>query len=101
MLETLAVLANRKNKIAALTETGVDKMPDPVWFQAVLLEALKASGRTRQIVWVMLWRNESKDHFFSTFPGHTNVEDFKQFKADPFTLFLSDLPEIYQVQAED
>lgn len=96
MLETLAVLAEEKNKIAALTETGVNKMPDPDWFQEVLLKALKASDRTRRIAWVLLWRNESTRHFFSTYPDHTNAEGFRKFKEDPFTVFLSDLPDMYK-----
>jgi len=95
-LETLADLADEKGKIAALSETGVNKMPDPNWFQDVLLKALKTNDRTRQIVWVLLWRNESTRHFFSTYPDHTSAEDFRKFKADPFTVFLSDLPDMYK-----
>lgn len=95
-LEILAALAEEKGKIAALTETGVNQMPDPAWFTQVLLRALTANEQTRRVVWVTLWRNDNPDHFFSTHPQHAAAEDFKLFYADPFTLFLSDLPEMYQ-----
>lgn len=95
-LEILAALAEEKGKIAALTETGVNQMPDPAWFTQVLLKALKANEKTRRIVWVNLWRNDNPDHFFATYPGHPAAEDFKVFYGDPFTVFLADLPAMYQ-----
>jgi len=95
-LEILADLADQKGKIAALTETGVERMPDPAWFTQVLLSALNANERTRRIVWVALWRNESRRHFFATWPQHKSAEDFRAFYDDPFTVFLSELPPMYR-----
>jgi mannan endo-1,4-beta-mannosidase len=95
-LQLLARIAAQKRKPAALTETGVDKMPDPAWFTDVLLPALTADEWTRQIVWVCLWRNESPQHFFAVYPGHPAAENFRAFFRHPFTLFLSEMPEMYR-----
>ncbi|HOQ04770.1 MAG TPA: glycosyl hydrolase [Anaerohalosphaeraceae bacterium] len=95
-LQLLARIAAEKNKPAALTETGVNKMPDPNWFTQVLLQAMTADESTRRIVWVCLWRNESPRHFFAVYPEHPAAEDFRAFYAHPFTLFLSEMPEMYR-----
>ncbi len=95
-LEILADLAAEKGKIAALTETGANLIPDPTWFTQVLLRALQANEKTRQIVWVCLWRNGNPKHFFAPYPGHRSEENFIQFYEDPFTVFLSDLPAMYR-----
>jgi mannan endo-1,4-beta-mannosidase len=93
--ETLVQIAEEKHKIAAITETGVDKIPDADWWTKTLLERLKATPLTRKLVWVMVWRNAGTSHYYAPYPGHPSVANFKAFENDPVTLFLSDCPELY------
>ncbi len=97
---TVVELANRKNKLAAFTETGVEGIPDATWWTDRLLPVLDADETTQQLAWVLVWRNayhENREgHFFAPHPGHPSTGDFVQFRDDPFILFEEDLPELYE-----
>ncbi len=60
------------------------------------LDAIKSSDQTKRIAWVLVWRNEGRRHNFGPFPDAPTANDFKAFEADPLTLFLEDLPPLYQ-----
>ena len=89
--------AGERGKIAALTETGVEAVPDPRWWTDVLLTALKdAPG----ISYALVWRNanfarEKRNHFFAPYPGQKSAANFVVFERDPWTLFEPDLPRMY------
>ena len=96
-LKSVAKWADRRGKIAALTETGLEAVPDPTWWTNILLPALKS---TKGISYVLVWRNanpayDRKDHFYAPYPGQLSARDFKRFEADPATLFEADLPPLY------
>jgi len=96
-LETIVALAQERNKIAAFTETGVGQRDvNATWWTDVLLETLKSSPSTRKIAWVLVWRNAGKRQNYAAFPGSATVESFKTFEADPLTLFMEDLPRMYE-----
>jgi len=97
-LETIVALAVEHNKIAALTETGVGASvaPNANWWTDVLLEVLKSSPSTRKIAWVLVWRNAGARQNYAAFPGAASAESFKAFERDPLTLFLEDLPRMYE-----
>ena len=95
-LKIVSDLAISKNKLAAFTETGLESLPNPVWWTEVLLKVMKTKGL--ELSYVLVWRNDVKSntHFYAPYPGHPNVRDFVRFYNDPFTLFEKDLDSIYK-----
>jgi Beta-mannanase len=95
-LKIVSDLARRKGKLAAFTETGLESIPNPVWWTDVLLKTLK---RDLQLCYVLVWRNDtsSPTHYYAPFPGHGSAPDFMRFYEDPFTLFEKDLPALYKI----
>jgi mannan endo-1,4-beta-mannosidase len=92
--------ARARGKLAALTETGVEALPDPNWWTGVLLPALKAP-EARGISYVLVWRNanpayDRKDHFYAPYPGQASAADFVKFRRDPMIWFEPDLPDLYK-----
>eukprot|EP01093_Parvamoeba_rugata_P008526 TRINITY_DN2426_c0_g3_i1.p1 TRINITY_DN2426_c0_g3~~TRINITY_DN2426_c0_g3_i1.p1 ORF type:complete len:246 (-),score=49.57 TRINITY_DN2426_c0_g3_i1:121-858(-) len=88
-LTMTAEIAQEKGKIAALTETGLEALPDSVWWTETLLKSLKANAATRRITYVQVWRNATKskgnqNHFYAPYPGQKSAEDFVKFKQDSF-----------------
>lgn len=86
-LSMINQLAAERGKIAALTETGVDKVPNADWWTEYLLKALQHDQWSRKTAWVLVWRNKSKDHHFGPYRGHPSVPDFIKFQKDPLTIF--------------
>ncbi|MDQ8204611.1 glycosyl hydrolase [Pelagicoccus sp. SDUM812003] len=100
-LELVVSIANEKNKVAALTETGLDRLEDPTWWTEVLLAGINRNETTRQIAYLQVWRNanrelEGRDHFYVPYEGHPSVPSFIEFKNDPSILFEDELPDLYQ-----
>ena len=91
-------LAEERKKIAAFTETGIraSSVSNANWWTDVLLEIVKSSPSTKKIAWVLVWRNAGKRQNYAAFPGSASAENFKAFEADPFTLFMEDLPKMYE-----
>lgn len=94
-LKAVSQLAEDKNKVAALTETGLEGITNAAWFTEVILNPLKANPDIH-LAYFMVWRNANEKHHYAPYPGHSSVEDFKKFYNDPYTLFESDLQNIYQ-----
>ena len=88
--------AKKAGKLAAFTETGLESLPNPTWWNETLLKALQTKGL--QLTYVLVWRNDSRSptHFYAPYPGHANEADFIKFYNNPFTLFEKDLKNIYQ-----
>lgn len=86
-LSMINQLAAERNKVAALTETGVDKVPNADWWTRYLLKALKHDKWSRKTAWALVWRNKSKGHHFGPYPGHASSGDFIEFQKDPLTIF--------------
>ncbi len=95
-LEILVSLAEERNKVAALTETGLETLPNPTWWMDVLLEVIKASLSTKKLAWVLVWRNGRPDHYYAPYPGQASAENFKAFERDSLTFFMEDLPPMYK-----
>ncbi len=96
---TVARLAEDRGKLATFTETGVEGIPDSMWWTDRLLPVLKADSTTQQLAYVLVWRNENErkkpGHYFAPYPGHPSADNFVRFYEDPFTLFEDDLPDLY------
>ena len=95
-LQIVSGYAKKTNKLAAFTETGLESLPNPNWWNDVLLKVMKTPGL--QLSYVLVWRNDrtSPTHYYAPYPGHANVADFIKFYDDPYTLFEKDLPMMYE-----
>lgn len=101
-LRDVVELAEERGKIAALTETGVETIPDPDWWTQTLLEGIRSDPVARRIAWVLVWRNanpanDRPNHFYAPYPGHPSAPDFVRFKEDPFVLLEDELPDLYRM----
>jgi len=99
-LRDIVELAEARGKIAALTETGVETVPDSLWWTGTLLAGIKSDSVARRIAWVLVWRNatferEHRYHFFAPYPGHASAADFVRFTEDPLVLLENELPDLY------
>jgi len=94
-LRTIVAIAEEKNKIAALTETGLDRVPEPKWFTDRLLDPLEKDTLAGKIAYLQVWRNAWKSHFYVPYPGHPAVEDFIDFRQSKLILFEDELPPMY------
>lgn len=95
-LKIISDLAIKKNKIAAFTETGLESIPNKNWWTEILLKALKSENL--KLAYVLVWRNDSTSptHYYAPFLGQISAQDFLKFYNDPFTLFETDLNDIYK-----
>ncbi len=90
-LRMLVRLAEKKGKVAALTETGQNRIPNRKWWTQVLLKRVAKDPVARRIAYMMVWRNANEKHHFAPYAGHRSADDFRQFVADPQVLMLEDL----------
>jgi mannan endo-1,4-beta-mannosidase len=93
-LKIITDAAKVKNKVAALTETGLEQIPVTNWWTEVF-------GKTilkYPISYALVWRNayEIPNHYFAPYPGHPSSDDFKKFFNHSSILFQKDMPNIYQ-----
>ncbi len=99
-LEYTVDIANDRGKVAALTETGLEAIPNPRWWTDVILSSVLHNEKTRQIAYFLVWRNatydrERRDHYYAPFPGQISAQNFVEFRADPFVWLEDDLPDMY------
>jgi len=94
-LRALIKIAERKNKIPALTETGCNALVEINWYTDRILKPLKAHPDIRKIAYLLVWRNASLKHFYTPYPGHASCQDFITFRKDGLMLFEDDLPGMY------
>jgi len=96
-------LAETREKIAALTETGYEMIPDPTWWTGTLLNVLDHDQLTRKLAWVLVWRNanaleDRPNHYYVPYPGHPSANDFIEFYTYPLILFEDGLTDLYNRQ---
>jgi len=91
-LRILTEVAQKHNKAMAVTETGYEAIPDPVWWTEVLLPILSDYS----VSYVVVWRNarERVTHYYAPYPGQVSAENFIKFYEDPKTLFAADVKEL-------
>lgn len=94
-LKIISDVGIKKNKLAALTETGLESIPNATWWTETLLKTLRTEKL--ELAYVLVWRNDatSPTHFYAPFPGQTSAPDFINFYEDPYTLFENDLKNVY------
>jgi mannan endo-1,4-beta-mannosidase len=101
MLRVTVEEAEARGKIPALTETGLETVPDSLWWTGTLLRALTADPVGQRVAWALVWRNanrerEKRDHYYAPFPGHPSATDFRRFRDDPLVRFEDELPDLYR-----
>ncbi|MGM0376696.1 MAG: glycoside hydrolase family 26 protein [Bacteroidota bacterium] len=89
-LEIVVDYARKTDKVAAFTETGLNKITDDKWFTQMLGKSILQSEKAREIAYVMLWRNDDTTHFFSAYPEHSSAPDFKEFTGNGKIWLLED-----------
>jgi mannan endo-1,4-beta-mannosidase len=89
-LEIVVNYAIKAGKVAAFTESGLNKVTDDQWFTQTLGASFLQSEVASQIAYVMLWRNADTTHFFSSYPGHRSEVDFKEFTSHEKIWLLED-----------
>lgn len=95
-LRILVEMAESRGKIAALTETGLERIPFPTWWTDRLLRAIESDSTARRISYALVWRNARASHHYAPHPGHVSAENFKRFYQHPFVLFEDGLPKLYR-----
>lgn len=95
ILQTISEIAADKRKVAAMTETGQEGVTNHEWFTQVILNPLKANPDIR-LAYFMVWRNANVKHHYAPYPGHPAAEDLIKFYNDPYTLFESDIINMYK-----
>jgi mannan endo-1,4-beta-mannosidase len=95
-LKIISDIAIRKGKLAAFTETGLESIPNPTWWTGTLLKVMRKYNT--QLCYVLVWRNDTQSptHYYAPVPGHVSEQDFLKFYKDPYTLFETDLKDIYK-----
>ncbi len=90
-------IAKERGKLAAMSETGLEQIPNNKWFTEVLLPILK-DDRVN-LSYVLVWRNSnySDIHYYVPFKGHPAENDFIDFYNDDFTIFEQDMPNMYEL----
>ncbi len=91
-------LAEERGKVAALTETGREAIPDADWFTNVFWPALEADPVARRIAYIVFWRNARLDHHYVPYPEHQSAEDFRQLIKRDDTLMEDDTPDMYKTK---
>ncbi|KQM69298.1 hypothetical protein ASE74_04615 [Pedobacter sp. Leaf216] len=87
--------AKAHNKLAALTETGLQNLTRSDWFTQQLLKSLK--NQNLEFAYALLWAN-TKDAYWTPYAGHPAASDFMNFKNDGFVLFGDRMPSVYQIK---
>ncbi len=83
-------LANEKDKVSALTETGLENVTDSTWYVNKLGAVLSDSIVAQNISYVMVWRNDPKVHFFFPYPEHASAKSAQELLTKPQMFLLSD-----------
>ncbi|MDR1973894.1 MAG: beta-mannosidase [Bacteroidales bacterium] len=88
-LEIITTIAKTHNKVAALTETGLEGIPDSTWWTEKLLPIVAEYP----IAYLLVWRNacDRPTHYYAPFKGQVSASNFVQFYNHPRTLFLKNL----------
>ncbi len=92
--EITASYAIENNKVAACTEFGFQvcmaNSENPNWYTQGVLEPIKASALSSNIVFALTWANFNEAQWWIPIPGDKTYDDFVEFYNDPYTSFLEE-----------
>ena len=87
-LDITCTFAKEHDKLAAVTETGYEGIPNSEWWTKVLYQTVK----DYPVSYVLTWRNACDDHmqhhYYAPFPGQESADDFCAFAALDHMMFL-------------
>lgn len=76
-LSSLQKMANDRDKLIAVTETGFESIPDSQWWTGTLAPAVQGFP----IAYLLTWRNsdraDNQQHYYTPWPGSRSEADFK------------------------
>lgn len=87
-------LAKKKNKFSAFTETGLENVTDPNWYDEKLGIVLADSLVKNEISYVMVWRSDPDVHYFFPYPGHPGEESARRLLSRPEILLLKNFNDL-------
>lgn len=90
-LRMVVQLAEAKNKVAALTETGQERLPNRKWWTKIIHRSIFKDPKARQIAYLLVWRNAGPHHFFAPYLGHPSALDFELFTESNQVIMLKDI----------
>jgi mannan endo-1,4-beta-mannosidase len=93
-LKIVSDYAKQKNKIAALTETGLQNLSQTDWYTGKLLQVLQF--QKVELAYALVWAN-TKDAFWTPYPGHAAAPDFVTFKNNTYLVFGDNIPAMYKL----
>lgn len=93
-LKIVSKLAQKKNKIAAFTETGLEGVVNDKWWTDRLLKSF--DDDSIKIAYVMVWRNANEKHHYAPYKGHPSAENFVEFVFSPKILLEKHLINLYE-----
>jgi mannan endo-1,4-beta-mannosidase len=94
-LKIISDYAKQKNKVAALTETGLQNVTQANWYTQMLLKVLQE--HRLELGYVMVWAN-TKDAYWTPYKGHPAEADFISFKNNNYLLLGDRLPKMYELK---
>jgi mannan endo-1,4-beta-mannosidase len=89
-LNIIVNIAEKRNKLAAFTETGSNGIPNPAWFTQKLGKVLASNDLMSKISYVLFWRNGRVDHFYIPHKEHPAFQDFIDFTKNKKVLLLKE-----------
>lgn len=97
-LEIIVQLAEAHHKIAALTETGLEGIPERLWWTEALLNSINATPTSGRIAYLLVWRNAytRKNHYFAPYPGQMSAPNFVYFSHNQRVMLNNRLPKMYK-----
>lgn len=97
MVQILYEIGAEKQKVTALSETGLEQLSIPDWWTNTLLPIVQ----DMRLSYVLVWRNGRPDHYYAPYPGQGSAEDFVEFYQRPNILFEKEVAaeNIYQPPA--
>ncbi|MDR0798986.1 MAG: glycoside hydrolase family 26 protein [Dysgonamonadaceae bacterium] len=83
-LQIITDYAEQANKLPTIGETGMESIPDSLYFTHTLYPVVKDFP----VSWVLFWRNACNrpEHFYVPYLGHSAAADFKRFTEEPRVL---------------
>ena len=87
-LKTISDFAAKRNKVAALTETGQAGIETVDWFSSRLMQSIYGNPENDiRLAYVAFWRNSTWG-YFTPYPGHPAMPDFLKFLSDSHVILM-------------
>ncbi len=94
-LKIVSDYAKQKNKVAALTETGLANLTRSDWYTQQLLKVLQQ--QQVELAYVLVWANTTGT-FWTPYKGHAAEADFISFTKNPYLIMGDKVPEMYKLK---